>query len=64
MKRKFYRTIGEIKEGQYGLFGRINGQYVTLKEITDKDGSVKWLVNESMEVFEVDQQKTQESQQK
>lgn len=55
MKRKFYRVIGEIKQGEYGLFGRINGHFVNLKEITDqKTGETKWLVNETIEVWESD----------
>jgi len=53
MKRKFYKTIGEIKQGKYGLQGRINGNLVSLKEITDKEtGETKWLVSELIEVWE------------
>lgn len=55
MKRKFYETIGEVYEGKYGLEGRINGKFVSLKEITDKDGKQKWLVNQSVNVWEVEE---------
>ena len=54
MKRKFITTIGEIQQGEYGLFGRINGHPVSLKEITDKDGKQKWLVNQTLNVYEIE----------
>lgn len=55
MKRKFITTIGEIQQGEYGLFGKINGQNVSLKEITDKDGKQKWLVNQTLNVYEIEE---------
>ena len=61
MKRKFKITAGELTYNeQHGFFhGWINGKKVTMNQITDKEGKVKWLVNEDLEVFEV-QDKSQQ----
>ena len=51
-KKNISFLVGEIVTSQSGvLHGWINGQKVFLKEITDRDGRQKWLVNQQVEAF-------------
>lgn len=49
-------VIGEIYQSESGqLWGRINGQKVFLKELTDPEtGKQKWLVNQSVDAYLTD----------
>jgi hypothetical protein len=55
MNKKFTRTIGGLtfNEAHNFFFGNINGMKVTMNQVTLKDGNVKWLVKEEMELYEV-----------
>ena|GEM_PF-5364026 len=56
-KKNISFLIGEIYQSQNGfLHGRINGQKVFLKEITDREGRQKWLVNQQVEAYVSDPQ--------
>lgn len=54
-KQELSFLIGEIFQSANGtLWGRINGQKVFLKEVTDRDGKQKWLVNQSVNAYLTD----------
>lgn len=57
MNKKFTRTIGGLtfNETHNFFFGNINGMKVTMNQVTLKDGTVKWMVKEEMELYEVAQ---------
>lgn len=63
MKRKFRITVGDLTyNDEHGFFyGRVNGKKVTVNQISDKDGKVKWLVNEELEVWEMKDDKKNEA---
>lgn len=55
MKRKFNRTIGSVTfNEQHNFFhGHINGARVTMNQVTDREGKVKWLIREEIELYEL-----------
>ncbi len=54
-KKNISFCVGEIYQAESGiLHGRINGQKVFLKEITDDKGKLKWLVNQTIEGYITD----------
>lgn len=63
MKRKFRVTVGEVQFfDQYQCFyGRINGKKVKINQVTDKEGKAKWLVSEELEVWEIDEEQSNQN---
>jgi hypothetical protein len=62
MKKKYSKTIGflEYNEEKNFFFGNVNGNRVKMNSWTDKDGKTKWILSEEFELFEYDQQPTQD----
>jgi hypothetical protein len=62
MKKKYRRTIGNLQydEKHDFFFGQINGTRVTMNRFTDKEGKVRWILNEEFELFEVQEKKQED----